>query len=416
MTSLLEKLLSSASTRLRVGAGPWISGDITAQAGAGMTIVDVGDVLTFSASGGGSALPSPWTATVDGSDNLTVTAPTVTNANGANATIKGQSAHETGAPASWEGGSITIEGGDTDATDAGIPGYARILGGGTGGLGGGRAWVQGAHGIYTGGEAVVQGGNASYVDGAGGSISVLGGDGGTGSGAFGGPIAITGGTASGGQGGTLYLTGGAGRLPGDVVIVGGEHTAGTDEAGGAVIVRGGAGNANYGGRVALFGGEGLAGNGGDIELFVGVDTTGGYGHGVYTLGISGAESNPTATRDFSRTHLLEPTTTANATPVAHFSVIVPDHCVYTIVTISQARTVSASDAGTVARRSTWRRNGASVTQVGTTKALTESDEDNGFNVTHTSSTATVSANAVGKAATTIHWRHTVQVIMHSVGS
>lgn len=56
MTSLLESLLSRGLSRLRVGAGPWLSGDITAQPGAGMAIDAAGNVLTFSATGAGAGV------------------------------------------------------------------------------------------------------------------------------------------------------------------------------------------------------------------------------------------------------------------------------------------------------------------------------------------------------------------------
>ena len=158
--------------------------------------------------------------------------------------------------------------------------------------------------------------------------------------------------------------------------------------------------------------DGDAGFGGDLEMFAGFGSTA-TTHGGVSFGLGNAGLDfPTAER-FARTYPRKNQTT-NATPATVFSDAPSNHQLITIVSVSQARTTSAGDGGLVVRRSTWRSNGG-VVQVGTTKKLTEADEEAGFDVTHTYG-SNVDVKAVGKAATTVEWRHTIQVFYHSVGS
>ena len=66
----LAKMLlagGGSATRVRSNANAFLSADVTFAQGTNVTLSQVGQTITISASGGGgSALPSPWTATVDG--------------------------------------------------------------------------------------------------------------------------------------------------------------------------------------------------------------------------------------------------------------------------------------------------------------------------------------------------------------
>ena len=265
MTSLLEKLLSSASTRLRVGAGPWISGDITAQAGAGMTIVDVGQTITISASGGGSALPSPYTATIPVSgpylDGLLITGPAGSYPSTDPPPLVLRGRDNTDTTNDKNGGSVIVRGGDLAlANVGGNGGGSAILQGGDGPYPGAARMVGGTSPIG-GGYCQLQGADATTADTPGGGIDLFGGD-----------------ALGSAEGGRFYFAGGFSPtgIGGGFSVACGSCGGGANGA--AVSIAAGQSASGTGGTCELFGGPSVSGPGGPAGLF------GGEGGGSSTGG------------------------------------------------------------------------------------------------------------------------------------
>lgn len=307
MASLLEKLTAGFS-RLRVGAGAFLSGDITLQAGDNVTITPAGNVITIASDGGGSGtgLPAPYTAELDGA-NLVVSAPDVASSSQApSITIRGVT--NTGAEDPG-GGDVVIEGGGATHGGGNDSGTAILRGGaGSGGQHGGTALVEGGASSdpLNGGYAIVRGGPTTATDGVTGSVIVetqtpLGdgasgdisintgatspGNGNTGtvgigtgdaygSGSSGGLTIGTGDANGGGSAGGLTIRAGSttvsGGEGGDVTVSAGATAAGN--GGNVTITCGaGAGTAQHGGNLNVtggshLGGAGAPGKGGDVTI------------------------------------------------------------------------------------------------------------------------------------------------------
>ena len=204
-------LSTSGNTRINPNSTGYLGGDIAINPGTGITFGVVGSTITINGSGG-SALPSPYTATIDGSGNLLITGPDV-NAIGApppSLFFKGRK--------------------NTDATD---------------GRGGGNVFLSGGDSVSDfGGTGYLEGGNAPEP---GGGVT------------RGGATTVNDGTAG---GATLE-----GRSGPDAA-----HAALTNVSGGGATVRAGSGKGTgVGANVRIIAGEtsGGAGVGGDVNISAG---------------------------------------------------------------------------------------------------------------------------------------------------
>lgn len=398
--------------------------DVALAAGASIALTqDDGEgTITIEATG---TVPTPWEADVEpetlgmydpgpARDTLVLTVPAAASSPGArNVALRGQACTAAvSGDLDVEGGTAAVLGG---ASTNGAGGAVRVRAG-SGAAAGGAALVFGGEATSTagvGGEAAFGGGWASLSTGTGGLASLTGGYAFTGGGA-----SVAGGqgsSSSGGAGGSALVRAGAGAGGGLAELAGGNST-GSARAGNAVV-RGGSAGGNAAGDAVLMGGPSSSStySGGNVTLIAGYDGGAAKGGGIEMALATSASTDPANATRFSRTRLVSSTTTS-ATPSAALTCDVPEHSALVVTSRSFPVKPDGSDGGYVMRQSVYRRNTGSAVLLGAVESLSTTAQENGFSVTHTLSTGTVSVNQVGKATTTISWRHVVQIDVYDIGS
>lgn len=173
------------------------------------------------------------------------------------------------------------------------------------------------------------------------------------------------------------------------------------------------------GRVALRSGDGGAYGSelaGSLDFVVGQNVQIGdvvEGNGFFDLGVSDGAGGH---KVHARTFVGSMYDTTSASPANVIGILVPQHTAVVVTSRSFPMKSDSSEAGYVARQSVFRRVTGSVVQVGSTEPVSASGHESGYNVTHTGSSGYVVVSAVGKASTTVKWRHQVQVDFFEIGS